>query len=898
MRLTGAVLALVVVAPGPASAAPITVSGAAIQQDTVVDRDGTLHVVYNERREDGGGYATHYCQVPRGGAACVQAHTFTPGENDFAGPKVMVTAFGDVLVLTHRCCATDANSVYVNDSGGEDGHWTGPRLIGRSATLSPDDPSGDPGALYDDLGQQVLTVTGFGVFFQAQPLAGGSPPATQVQLGTGDNPRDGSIVQTGAKAFMVAFVDGAGNVYERRFSCDACPAADTAAGIMSAASWTAPHVVTTVSEAEQTKLATGPSGTFLIYRTSAGGRHYEVRKWLGGDGWSDAATVSDVGQPHDRDFYEDAGGVLHLAYVDSRNRLVYRRSADGVSWSDPLAIASHEGQVDSFGQARLAARTGINGFAAAITWLDDPNTPDGYNRTLYATALPETLPTGDGGGGGGGGAAPAPGPSGPAPPAPCQTLSFGAIDAIASACFKRDGTAFVATGTVKVNGLGLVPDSAKVAVRFDPTKGTVKSTGPLRIEAGATLLWHGSLDWKVPKANRVDVADLDVGKFGGKLFGFPLAGTAKLRLVKGAASIPIHVGLPSVLGGVTGDVELRIDNVAGLHVHELTIAARTAALGPVEVRDLKVHFNPDDDIWDGAATLVLPPQPPGPSLAANFGMRQGAFDHAGATLTFPAPGIALGPVVYLNQIGFQVTTRPTKLAGDVTLSGGPQIAGVSAVKVLGGISFTFPDPPRPAILEAHGQGSIVNVPIADVAVEYRTSGFFKLAAHLGLDIGPFSANGSVSGFLDRTGDFNFAVDASVCLGDYCGPGANVVFSSTGFAGCVKVLGTPLGDITVGGGYRWGGSFDFDWSGCDVGAYTATSTIARRAAAGSTFRLPAGLPGAMVAVAGGDAAPSVTITGPGGRRVVTPAAGPLKTTDAVAFHSQNTTYVVIARPAAG
>ena len=95
----------------------------------------------------------------------------------------MISPFGEVLVLTHRCCGpvlgqADANILYLSDDGGatfDTGHPIG--------TVEPGEPSAPQSALLDGAGRQVVTINGptEGPSLQAQPIApfgGGATPFT------------------------------------------------------------------------------------------------------------------------------------------------------------------------------------------------------------------------------------------------------------------------------------------------------------------------------------------------------------------------------------------------------------------------------------------------------------------------------------------------------------------------------------------------------------------------------------------------------------------------------------------------------------------------------------------------------------------------------------------------
>jgi hypothetical protein len=187
----------------------------------------------------------------------------------------------------------------------------------------------------------------------------------------------------------------------------------------------------------------------------------------------------------------------------------------------------------------------------------------------------------------------------------------------------------------------------------------------------------------------------------------------------------------------------------------------------------------------------------------------------------------------------------------------------------------------------------VSVPLASAFFELRTNGYVGFGGELGYESSGFEISARVDGWLFKSA-FNVEAGARVCLGDLGCAGGDVVLSSEGFAGCAY---TAIADF--GAGYRWGEGLDLMFTGCDVGPYRATAQAAQAGAAPG-FRFGAGLPSGFVAVQGAGAPPHVSLVGPEGQRVDAPAAGPLKTDTAIAFHvaETNTTYFALKRPAAG
>jgi hypothetical protein len=902
-RIALAALLLVLALAIPAAAHAATQIAAGNYPDAVVDRDGVTHVVWNTDNNGNSADVLNYCQIPLGGTGCTNAQPFTPpgnsasgGNHDFAGPHVFVETNGDVLLVTHRCCGTiagragaDTDFAYVSDDGGAPGSWTGPTPIG---SVQPGAAAVPTPIAYDASLSRVLTIsapTG-GIRFQAAALAGNGAPqgyeTTYAQL-SNYNSYDASIVFVGPGKFAAAWADANGTSYFRTYTCTGNPCSNNP---NNAASW-AQQVA--IPGAERPRLVTGANGTFLLYR-DAGSNTYDTRS-INTDN-NTAGPALAVGASaiagNARDITEDANGILHTLFIDANSGLSYRASANGGQlWGDQQTIVP--GPNFQLGDLKVVARTVDDGYAGNAIWEDVA--PGVRNPAILMQALPDlatsltvrpppglSLPPGV--------TLPGTTPAIPTPPGACQTLSFGAVDVIADVCFRRVGTAFVATGGVKINGLRIELGSGQL--KLDPRARTITTSGAsVTVKVGDVVLYRAPINWTLPRGSSASLGTIDVSG-GGDLLGFPLRGSASINFKNGGAEIPVHLGLPALFGGVTGDVTIRADNIAGIHLRELHVKVGDALIGPLEIKDLSFDYDADTVHWAGAATLILPPQPPGPSLASKISFTHGNLDYLQNDLTLPGPGIVLDPLgaTYLKHIRFGLFTNPLRLTGGVTINAGPQIGGVAAVSVDGDLTFTLTDP---AILRADGRVSLVRIPVGSAFFELRTNGYVAFGGKLGYKDGSFEADADISGWLFKSA-FNVDASAQIKLGDLGPLGGEVVFSSVGFAGCVR---TALDDF--GAGYRWDGHLEFMFSGCDVGPFKATAAAAQAGAPRSvTFGRDA--PTGVVAVQGNGAPPHVSLVGPGGVRVDAPASGSMQTPGAIAFHDPetDTTYLVVKKPAAG
>lgn len=834
VTLCGA-LALCAAAPATAAAGPFTLSTGAETPDVAVDGSGTGHVVFNVPATTiGGNDVTQYCRLPRGATSCDVLTNLTPpaisSNDEKAVPRVFAAGAGataTVVVLTTRG-GNDTVYRYVSSDGGTS--FAGPTAIGDDgyAPLSS--------AALGGTGPAVLRIAGGGEL-KATPLGSAATTGPLDLFPTGSYAR---VAFDGGGPVAAAQSDD-GHVLYTRYQ--------GAGPYTSAASWTAPADAGPGTGPEL--VGGGSGGVYLFSRVVPG--PYTVRH-LDAAGFGTPANVTPPDLPvgSDQGFAQDPAGGLHAVVRDigeggTQGGALYTASTDGGrTWMTPLQLADRS--VGDVFHLRVAALGAKDGFAV---W--DAN---GVGR-VQAAALGSATTVPSGGGGG-------------APAATCPTVSFRPVEALSlDGCWAQDGTAYVAPGRARINGLDLDPKAgAKIVV--DPAKRTITTRGGAGayVHAGVLPVAAGPIAWTIPNASTAHLADADTGGLGASLFGLKVKGSASVDLQPSESTLGLHVELPDVFGKVTGDVRVKADNASGLRVDGVDVEVSDALLGPLEVKDLALHYLAAGDVWQGKADLVLPPRPPGARLLASMGFKGGAFDYATGSFTFPAPGVTLAPNVFLNEIHFALTTHPTKLAGGVKITGGPQILGTGAVAIDGDLSYTFADPPAPAILKATGTGKVAGIPIADVGLEYRSSGLFRFGAHLDYDFADvFRVKAGIDGFVDTSAG-TFMVDGSgsmtCAIPLLCPLSVHTILSSKGVALCgSKSLGPITADLGVG--YKWEGKVEvFLLGGCDLDGYRVSASAAQAGGA-RAVRLRAGR-FAMVGVAGAPGRPPQVTLRRGSARV--------------------------------
>jgi hypothetical protein len=879
------------------------------------------------------------------GQARAKSSRKTTGDVDSFDTSVSSSAYDPVNSRVVSVEYAPGDTQALDQFGSDDGVTGGIIVLGRQDQLIANDPAPPSVAEMEKgvLAPQYVN--------NQQHVAGGAP----------------SLVQRAAGSFAVAYQgNGTQPVLLRTFDCPSC--ASTA--ISDAAGWGAEFTLPAeddvsggVEGAHAPKLVTGSAGTFLFYRDSTTGNNAIIRYWvrkLDGNTLGDrhlalSVPLGNFSQTNGQaDFVEDGStGQLSAVYTpnptDSTTApvSVYATSGDGgVTWTAATPVATYPvntGNHFGVGTDTLSLETSDSGFTGLLIrtgTAPDSSVPD---RPIYVDALPGNGTGGGGGGGagggggggggtggggggtggggtggggggtggGGGGTGGGGGGTGGGPGNTCKIKQFGPLDILADACLEVDPAtgAVTAHGHVKVSGL----DLAGASIRFDARARTVTSTGPVTFSVGGTQLFRAPIDWKLPTGNIFTLPSIDVGGLAGKLEGFPIRGSADLKLIRGGVEIPLHLALPSVFGGITGDVTLRADNLAGIHLKDLKVAVAKALVGPIEFDDLHFSYDPDTHAWDGGATMLLPPSPPSPALKADVGFTGGEFDHASGELTFPGEGIPIDSfdATHITKIRFSLALHPDlKLSGGLTLTAGPKYGDYHVAQINGDMTFTFPDN-RPAILRADGTLELLTVPVANAFLQYRTDGQITFGGHLDYEIDGFGLHAGIDGWINPPTEFSVDGKARVCLGDLGCAGGEVVVSSIGMAACAYTDA-----LDFGAGYKWGPSalwapallanIDIMWHSCSVSGYQpagASAASARATAAAGvprTFVVASGLPFMVVAAVGDSAPPHVALTGPGHVRMVSAASGSVRSSRGLVFHvpSRDTTFFVVKHPPAG
>jgi hypothetical protein len=490
----------------------------------------------------------------------------------------------------------------------------------------------------------------------------------------------------------------------------------------------------------------------------------------------------------------------------------------------------------------------------------------------------------------------------------CETVYRADFLDVRADCIKRIGPdkLQLVAQKARINGLLVEPASGDRTLTIDTKEKTITSDGDLfAIEPQGIQelqMYVGPINWDVGTEGSGPKSILDYDVTGvKKLKGIPIQRFQVSFTKPGKTQISPTLRLSfwpfDYIGALTSTPSFTVDNDNGPDFSGLAIKVDKVDIVGLSLKDVSVKYQ-STDTWSGSAKVVLRFVSPY-EVGAGFGLKAGGFDFLQGSVG--NLNVAVGPAIFLQQIGFEVQRNPNTLAGTVGFSGGPSLAGKKAVTVGGKLKAVLADP---WVVEVSGNAKVADrFTLGEAFARYTSGGLFELGGKASWDLSVASISGSVNGFVDG-GHNTFDLEGSVrgCitvkyLPDPCA-GASFLVSSIGIAACVD-----LTIVSGGVGYYWGGDFDLFGGSCDLSPWRpVTSSLVRAAGAGTARRyvLPANLPSAAFAVTGAGDAPGLTVTGPKGETVTVSKAAPFaRAGNLVAMLSENgTTYVAIKRPSAG
>jgi hypothetical protein len=482
--------------------------------------------------------------------------------------------------------------------------------------------------------------------------------------------------------------------------------------------------------------------------------------------------------------------------------------------------------------------------------------------------------------------------------------------------------------------------------------------------AGATV-HTGVVELDLPRGGQGDEAEAVAFRPARdqRLFGLNIGGSAVLRLGYGAdgqhySLFRVVLQLPELFrsgperdaGGLTATVGVRVDD-RGVHADAVKAEVANAYIGQVGIKNLCLSYTApgtttttpcsppafgaaplltcatgteDVSRWDGSAVIVLPTAS-ATEVGVFAGVRGDAFSYAGAQVTGLGEAVPLATGVYLDRVGLAicVTPPPLRFTGAAGVRFGPEFGGQRAALLDAQLEYVDS---RPWMISARGGLSLFGRQVAGGYLTYRSSGAVDFGFNAGFDFTVANVSAAVDGWLETRQPARFNVDGrgQVCVASVACAGGVITVSTVGIAGCATLVsiphpvlvpngewsffnpfpfrwGTRIEEVRGGLGYAWSpGRLDLLGNSCDVGPYRAVRLAAVAAQDSRRLTLPGeGL--VSLRVEGTTAPPKLVITGPDGRRIVSPSeAGDIVEGSHVIVEepAERATHVLIVKPRAG
>ena len=368
------------------------------------------------------------------------------------------------------------------------------------------------------------------------------------------------------------------------------------------------------------------------------------------------------------------------------------------------------------------------------------------------------------------------------------------------------------------------------------------------------------------------------------------------------AALTVAASLPGVFSdddgnGLSASGVVTADDPDGVALDSLEIKIPAAQLAGIGVSDLDIRYRAGDDSLHAQATFDL--FEAAGQITGVIDLSHGSFQDA--SLDWDAgdgPGIDLGgPLdISLVHLGGSVALDPTVISANAAISGGPNVLGCSLIGINGAVTLHF----SPFAFDADADGYLLCQHVAHEFLHFDDSGYFAFGGQIDIHFLIFEIEGGMSVAVDvPQGHFQYDGNEDACLnifgGHFC-LGGEVVVSDRGIGVCAD-----LGFVHAGGGIQWPAHGLIFFDTCDIGKFRSLGYVTAAGNAPRDFRIPPGQRVAVIGVAGSGDAPDVTLTGPGGRTIATPAAGFIKMPQDVVVRDDqqtDTTYFFINHPEAG
>jgi hypothetical protein len=450
-------------------------------------------------------------------------------------------------------------------------------------------------------------------------------------------------------------------------------------------------------------------------------------------------------------------------------------------------------------------------------------------------------------------------------------------------CWHRVGTRWVAATPVTLDGVKLTGGGTITA---DERSSTIASSGSVRWFIGQVQIRHAQFTWtwKTPL----------VFTASGGLRGLSLTGAAALSFSGadgGTARFAAKVAFKALAGTtVSGDTVLTVSSKHAFNVQRVHVGVAELGLGRLLFK--KLDFRYANTVWSADASVRLPAftitdaSVDGHIEVANGAVRDIAIGGSGLT-------VPLGEGLVLTKASLSLNFHPVVIQGKATATYGPPIAGAAPLQIDGSLQYSSEGQHWDAngsVTLPWGLPGVKPSITVNLGLDPGRSLTFK--GHLDLTVHGFGVTGDLEGFASPKA-FNVEGKTTLAFTPLTLKG-DALISSKGMSACGRVqlkafgFGVGIGP-RLGFGYKWGGSFHFIASSCDVGPLrVAPANGALRLAGPTTVITSSPAQFAVFAVQGqGD----FQVAGPTG---TFSSAGDRDTFQSFALHdtSDNTVYLAI------
>ena len=376
--------------------------------------------------------------------------------------------------------------------------------------------------------------------------------------------------------------------------------------------------------------------------------------------------------------------------------------------------------------------------------------------------------------------------------------------------------------------------------------------------------------------------------------------------------------------GLSAGGVITADDQQGLQLDSLEVKIPHAEIAGIGVDKVDFRYRHGDDSLRGEATLDLLASG---EITARFAFVHGGFQEGHVAWDAgDGPGIDLGgPIpIFLTRLGGGITVNPAVLSAEGAIAGGGDVMGCSLFGISGTLTIQF----APFELNANAAGELLCNQVAEEYFRVDEAGDIGLGGNVHIEIYVLSFEAGIA-FEVSQGHFQFDGNVNACLhllGEHC-LGAEVVVSDHGIGACAD-----LGFTHAGAGIVFPDETHFMLDSCDIaqfrslpmpanlaslrhfptqlrpiGEHTSQGDPSARARPQVRPRRCRASPSRTVrasprsACVGTGGAPNVTLKGPDGRTIATPADGYLKNANEVVIADGSKTmetYFFINHPAPG